>query len=141
MKQAIDHKWKLVIGGVDRSELGTALCSTPWNDYWPHHASPVDDDDPYTIQASIPIEDMDSLIVAIKAVGHLRADYGIVLYCDSDFGEFKLNVSLCQKASGYRESSSTFHRTVKSLEGKAVNLLTEAERALSELRDVLAALG
>lgn len=139
MKQATEHKWGLVINGADRGELSTAFRDSQWKDSWCDHMSPMDYDDPDAgLVVSLPIPDLDTLIAALKCVGHIHATCGISFYGSADFGSLRANYSLCTKNSGFDVSSSVLHRTVKSFGAAMETRLTEAEKALGELRMLVA---
>lgn len=139
MKQATEHKWVLVINGADRGDLSKAFRESHWKDTWHDRVSPMDDDDPdagYCV--SLPIPDLDTLIAALKCVGDIRATLGISLYGSAEFGSLRANYSLCTQDSGFEVSSSVLHRTVKSFGSAMETRLTEAEKALGELRMLVA---
>lgn len=139
MKYATEHKWGLVISGADRGELSKAFCASQWKDSWCDHMSPMKDDDPDAgLVVSLPIPDLDTLIAVLKCVGHIRATCGISLYGSAEFGSLRANYSLCTKDSGFDVSSSVLHRTVKSFGSAMETRLTEAEKALGELRMLVA---
>lgn len=138
MKQATERKWGLVINGADRGELSKAFRASQWEGSWYDHMSPMGDDPDAGYCVSLPIPDLDTLISALKCVGHIRATCGISLYGSADFGSLRANYSLCTKDSGFEVSSSALHRTVKSF-GSAMEIrLTEVEKALGELRMLVA---
>lgn len=142
MKISDKHQWRLVISGVDSSELSSAFRDSRFADEWVNHANQMDDTDYYAgISTSIEIPDMETLIVALKCVGNLRPSHGINLCCDADFGTFKTNCTLSMSGTGYAETSATVHRTGKSLDLEAIEKLSDAEKALGELRNLLAVKG
>lgn len=139
MKEATENKWGLVISGADRRELSDAFRGSQWKDTWTDHASPDDDSEPYSsISVSLSIPDMDTLIAALKCVGHIRANHGISLYGDADFGSLRAGYSLCTKGSGFSKSSCHLQHTSKSLDTEMGKRLTKAQKALSELRMLMA---
>lgn len=142
MTEAKEHCWKLCISGADRRELADAFRESQWKDSWFDRASLMDDEDPDAgMNISLPIPDMDTLITALKCIGHLRPTYGINLWCDADYGPFKASASLCSTFGGFAVSSAMIHRSHESLKLEAVKLLGEAEAALGELRNILAVKG
>lgn len=139
MKQASEHKWGLVINGADRGELSAAFRGSQWQESWYERMSPLEDDDPDAgFVVSLPIPDLDTLTAALKCVGHLRATYGISLYGSAEFGSLRANYNLCTKGSGFDVSHCVLHRTVKSFGSAMETRLTEAEKALGELRMLVA---
>lgn len=139
MKQASEHKWGLVVNGADRAELSAAFRGSQWQKSWCEMMSPLDDNDPDAgFVVSLPIPDLDTLIAALKCVGHLRPTHGISLYGSAEFGSLRANYNLCTKDSGFNVSHCSLHRTVKSFGSAMQTRLTEAEKALVELRMLIA---
>lgn len=139
MKEASEHKWVLVINGADRGDLSAAFRGSQWQGSWHERMSPLEDGDPDAgFVVTLPIPDLDTLIAALKHVGHLRPTYGIAFYGSAEFGSLRANYSLCTKGSGFDVSSSVLHRTVESFGSAMEARLTEAEKALAELRMLVA---
>lgn len=139
MTRATEHSWTIVIQGADRSELSEAFRSSPWKDSWYERMSLLDDGDPdagYVVTLAIP--DLDTLIAALKCVGHLKPTYGMALCGQAEFGSLRARSSLCTKASGFDVSSFTLHRTVASFGSEMESKVSEAEKALGELRVLVA---
>jgi len=130
-------QWRLTLNGADRSELSTALRGTKWND-WPYQASLLDDDDPdagYVL--NFDLASMDDLVEVLSRVGHLRPVHGTCLSVNGDFGTMRVVASLCTLASGFTPVDCHIHRTAKSVQIETIKKLDEANRALSDLRDLL----
>ena len=139
MRTAESHRWTLQLDG-DRRELAEAFRGSQWEDDWYNRSSPIEDDDPYSaVNVSLPFPDMNTLVEALKHVGHLRPLYGINLHCNADFGCFRVASSLCSTESGFAVSSCTMHHTAKSIKSEAMQKLADAEKSLGELRNLIAA--
>lgn len=139
MKQASEHKWGLVVNGADRGELSAAFRGSQWQESWYERMSPLEDSDPDAgFVVSLPIPDLDTLIAALKCVGNLRATYGISLYGSADFGSLRASYNLCTKDSGFDVSHCALYHTVRSFGSAMETRLTEAQKALGELRTLIA---
>lgn len=139
MKQATKHEWRLVINGAERSELSRAFNDSQWKTTWPNHMSRFDDSDPdagYCV--SLPIPDLDTLIAALKCVGHIRATCGMSLCGNADFASVRGAYSLCTRDSGFEVSSSVLHKSSKSSVSAMESQLTQAQNAIAELRMLIA---
>lgn len=139
MNIATNPTWRLCIQGVDRADLRKEFQGSQWENTWHELASPMGDDDAYsTLCVTLPIPDLDTLTEALSRVINLRPDHGIALYGDGKFSTVTANYSLCTKASPFETSSCTLHRTANSLKSDLAGKIDVAEKALSELRTMIA---
>lgn len=130
-------QWRLTLSGADRSELSAALRDSKWKD-WPYNASLLDDDDPDAgCVVSFDLPNLDDLIGILARVGHLRPTHGTCLSLYGDFTTMRVGASLCTLASGFTPVDCHISRTAKSIEIETIKKLDDANRALSDLRDML----
>ena len=139
MNQATKQEWRLVINGADRSDLSSAFRMTKWEKTWYDHSSLFDDSDTdsgYIV--SLPIQSINDLAEALMRVAHLQATYGIALHGIAHFGELRFNYSLCTNDSPFEVSSCTLSRYGKPLKSEINSRVSDAEKALADLRLLLA---
>jgi hypothetical protein len=139
VKHASKHDWTLVINGADRGELSKAFRGSQWEDSWYERASLLEDHDPDAgVIVSLSIPNLNTLVDALRCVGHIRATHGICLCGNADFDSIRASYSLCTEDSGFAVSDCTLHRTIKSLKSPIMIQIAETENALSKLRMLIA---